>query len=143
MFKFIAQLLISATVGLAFAAGSNPDVRGYVEQAWHESNAYIQQTADLAADTVSNITVQAVADGDTSANVDANIFAEDASVESTSDVQVDSGLSIDAALPELLDVQANGTAETQAQTDASVELDDVSLNLIQMLGLKLGFGLGR
>ncbi len=129
MFKFIAQLLISATVGLAFAAGSNPDVRGYVEQAWHESNAYIQQTADIAADT--------------SANIDADIFAEDASVESTNDVQVDSGSSIDAALPELLDVQANGTAESQAQTDASVELDDVSLNLAQMLGLKLGFGLGR
>ena len=70
------------------------DVRGYVEQAWHQSNIFTKQRS--SADTVC-IAVQAGADGDTSANVDANIFAEDASVES-SDVPVDSGLSTDALL---------------------------------------------
>src|SRR5689334_20775836 len=101
MYKFIAQLVISATVGLAVAAGSDANVRGYIGEALREPGAYIQESANAIA----NISTQANAQAEVNASADANGSvnaaeeviaatenAADLSAQSTSDVQVNSAL---------------------------------------------------
>jgi hypothetical protein len=153
MFKFIAQLIVSATVGLAVAAGSDAGVRGEVQKAWHASNAYIQGSADVAADIFSNVDAGSNVNADVSANanVEANATGENTPAESSSAVQVDGSLTstltntlnVDETLSDVLDVQADGNAEAQTETDASVESEELELTLLQQLGLSLGFGLGE
>jgi hypothetical protein len=153
MFKFIAQLLISATVGVAVAAGSDATVRGYVGEALREPGAYIQESASAVANTVAHFSSDANtntavvnADANTTVNESTAVEAADTSesapavsVQSSSDVQVDSNLNVQEALPELLGLQADTSADTQTQTDASVDTEDSELSLLEQLGLTLGF----
>jgi hypothetical protein len=152
MFKLVAQVLVSATVGLVVAAGTDANVRGYIGEALHEPGAYIQESVRAIADTVSNVSTETNAQTDVnvnvddnaanaSANVDANVPAEntvDVSAQSTTDVQVNGGLNLDAELP-FLDLQTDAAAEAETQTDLSLETEELpELTIWQQLGLSLG-----
>jgi hypothetical protein len=146
MFKLIAQVLVSATVGLAVAAGSDANVRGYIGEALHEPGLYIQESVRAIAHTVGSVSTEANAqtsvnvDENASANVDANTLTEntaDVSAQSTTDVQVNGGLNLDAELP-LLDLQTEAAADTATQADVLVEEDSTELTIWQQLGLSLG-----
>jgi hypothetical protein len=163
MYKFIAQLLISATIGAAVAAGSDANVRGYIGEALREPGAYIQESAsavanaavDFSAQTDSDVRAENVhVNGQDSTIVESNEAAVvtentvDVSAQSvnpssqaTTDVQVDSTVNLQQALPELLGLQADAGVDTQTQTDAAVETEDGELSLWEQLGLTLGFGI--
>jgi hypothetical protein len=154
MFKLIAQVLVSATVGLAVAAGSDANVRGYIGEALHEPGVYIQESVRAIAHTVGSVSTEANAqanaetntqtsvnvDENASANVDASVITEnaaDVSVQSTTDVQVNGGLNLDAELP-LLDLQTEAAADTETQADVLLEEEGTELTIWQQLGLSLG-----
>jgi hypothetical protein len=146
MFKLIAQVLVSATVGLAVAAGSDANVRGYIGEALHEPGVYIQESVRAIAHTVGSVSTEANAqtnaqtDENASANVDANALTEntaDVSAQSTTDVQVNGGLNLDAELP-LLDLQTEAAADTETQADVLLEEEGTELTIWQQLGLSLG-----
>jgi hypothetical protein len=146
MFKLIAQVLVSATVGLAVAAGSDANVRGYIGEALHEPGVYIQESVRAIAHTVGSISTEANAqtsvnvDENASANVDANTLTEntvDVSAQSTTDVQVNGGLNLDTELP-LLDLQTEAAADTETQADVLLEEEGTELTIWQQLGLSLG-----
>jgi hypothetical protein len=151
MFKLVAQVLVSATVGLAVAAGSDANVRGYIGEALHEPGVYIQESVRAIAHTVGSVSSEANAqtdvnvnvdvDDNASVNVDANVPAEnsvDVSAQSTTDVQVNGGLNVDAELP-FLDLQTDTAAEAETQTDLSLETEELpELTIWQQLGLSLG-----
>jgi hypothetical protein len=149
MFKLVAQVLVSATVGLAVAAGSDANVRGYIGEALHEPGVYLQESVRAIAHTVGSISPEANAqtnvnvDENASANVEANVVTEntaDVSAQSTTGVQVNSGLNLDAELP-FLNVQTDAAidADAETQTDASLESEELpELTIWQQLGLSLG-----
>lgn len=155
MFKLIAQVLVSATVGLAVAAGSDANVRGYIGEALHEPGVYIQESVRAIAHTVGSVSTEANvqtnaetnaqadvnADENASANVDASVITEnaaDVSVQSTTtDVQVNGGMNLDAELP-LLDLQTEAAADTETQADVLLEEEGTELTIWQQLGLSLG-----
>jgi hypothetical protein len=149
MFKLVAQVLVSATVGLAVAAGSDANVRGYIGEALHEPGVYIQESVRAIAHTVGSVSTEANAqtdvnvnvDDNASAKVDVNVPAEntvDVSAQSTTDVQVNGGLNVDAELP-FLDLQTDAAVEAETQTDLSLETEELpELTIWQQLGLSLG-----
>src|SRR5687767_2776902 len=112
MFKLVAQVLVSATVGLAVAAGSDANVRGYIGEALHEPGVYIQESVRAIAHTVGSVSTETNAqtdvnvnvdvDDNASANVDANVPAEntvDVSAQSTRIVKGTAGLTWDPKCP--------------------------------------------
>jgi hypothetical protein len=145
MFKFVAQVLVSATIGLAVAAGSDANVRGYIGEVLHDPAAYIQDSVRVLTHTVGSVSTEANAE--TNVNIDenasANVVTEntaDVSAQSTTDAQVNGGLNLNAELP-FLDLQTDAAADVETQTEVSVEDDITELTIWQQLGLSLGLGI--
>ena len=158
MFKFITQLFISATVGVAVAAGADANIRGYIGEALREPDVYVQESASAIANTFAHFSadseeanaaaaseVNVIANENGSANGESENTA-DVSAQSTTDIQVDSNLNVESVLPDFLGLEAGAALETQTQTESSVNSEDeyedeyTELSLWQQLGLSLGFG---
>jgi hypothetical protein len=155
MYKFIAQLVISAAVGLAVAAGSDANVRGYIGEALREPGVYIHESASAVTSAAAHFSseseetntagagqVDVIADENGSASNSGEDNA-DLSGNLNTNVQVDSALNTQNILPDFLGLDV--AVDTQRQTDTSAETDDqdTDLSLWQQLGLSLGFGLDK
>lgn len=154
MFKFITQLFISATVGVAVAAGADANIRGYIGEALREPDVYVQESASAIANTFAHFSadseeanaaaaseVNVIANENGSANGESENTA-DVSAQSTTDIQVDSSLNVESVLPDFLGLETDAALETQTQAESSVNSEDeyTELSLWQQLGLSLGLG---
>jgi len=140
MTKFFAQFLFSVMIGVSAAVGLNSNLRGELKQTVHDTRVLVQETAQTALETASDLFAQTDMRLDTSVGVSTEGGSDTSS--SVTDAQLTGAGNLNLSVSPTLNADSSLAADSHANTDLQTEDAELSLTeeLNSMLGLNFGLG---